>query len=442
MAVSKQYRVRRLAAQDNRYNLAIPNVIPNSVSRAHRRMLWLRIIGRALIVLVGCAVAVAAADWNGPEQELANNILAVTGPGAVSLSFENRSSLGRRDSDIIQNGIRSALQGLGITFAQSGPGPTAVTITLSENASSYVWVAQVKPSAGDSSAVMVSTPRSPASMGTHDSVPLSLRKTLLWEQADPILDLAVLEESTTPTRVAVLAPERVSLFRLQGGKWQQEQSLQIEHMMPWPRDLRGRAVAATDHLLDVYLPGVMCRTSGTVPLSLACHQSDEPWPLRSSSAGPGILAAFASGRNFFTGAVPPATGNLPRLPPFYSAAGLPRESAVLWIIAGVDRQVHVLDGVNDRILTLSWGSDVAGVRTSCGAGWQVLATSSTEETLDSVRAYEFPDRDPVAVSAAVDFSGAISALWTETRGDTAIGVTRNQETGNYEAFRLAVACSQ
>jgi hypothetical protein len=61
-----------------------------------------------------------------------------------------------------------------------------------------------------------------------------------------------------------------------------------------------------------------------------------------------------------------------------------------------------------------------------------------------VRAYEFPDRDPVAVSAAMDFpgSGVVTTLWTEVKGDTAIAVVKNQETGNYEAFRLAVVCSQ
>jgi hypothetical protein len=33
-------------------------------------------------------------------------------------------------------------------------------------------------------------------------------------------------------------------------------------------------------------------------------------------------------------------------------------------------------------------------------------------------------------------------LWTEGKGGTVIAVSRNAETGNYEAFRLAVACSQ
>jgi hypothetical protein len=59
-----------------------------------------------------------------------------------------------------------------------------------------------------------------------------------------------------------------------------------------------------------------------------------------------------------------------------------------------------------------------------------------------VRAFEFPDRDPLAVSPALEFSGGITALWTEAKGGSAIAVSRNAETGTYEAFRLAVACSQ
>jgi hypothetical protein len=104
--------------------------------------------------------------------------------------------------------------------------------------------------------------------------------------------------------------------------------------------------------------------------------------------------------------------------------------------------VHIIDGVSEQVAKPGWGSDLASVKTSCGAGWQVLATSSGDGNADSVRAYEFPDRDPVAVSAALEFTGAITALWTEAKGDTAVAVVRDRETGSYEAFRLALACSQ
>jgi hypothetical protein len=118
----------------------------------------------------------------------------------------------------------------------------------------------------------------------------------------------------------------------------------------------------------------------------------------------------------------------------------------LWLFAGIDGQTHLVDGVSDQVARFGWGDDLASVRTACGAGWQVLVSSQTpldaDQFVDSLRAYEFPDRDPVSVSAAVSFPGTITALWTEPRGDTAIAVARNRETGKYEAFRVAMACGQ
>ena len=146
--------------------------------------------------------------------------------------------------------------------------------------------------------------------------------------------------------------------------------------------------------------------------------------------------------DFFTGALAPGVGKFTTVTKFYSAAPLLREKYVLWLFASTDGQVHMVDGFTDLTSKMGWGPDLASVRTSCGAGWQVLATSSTDQAANSIRAYEFPDRDPVPVSAGVDFAGEVTALWTEAKGDTAVAIARNRETGNYESFRLAVACNQ
>ncbi len=485
--VSKQYRLGAVEMHGAVYNLAIPNAIPNRASIALRRTPSLRGVGLLYCALVGLAMAARAADWSSPERQLAAKIAAVTGTGAITLTVENHSSLGKRDSEIIQNGLRSALESAGVHFARSDraistqatsdlatsqpattqratPDATAVKISLSENSTSYVWVAEILQGAGDPVVVMVSAPRSESSMAAHESVPLSLRKIPLWTQEDPILDVAVLEESATPTRMAVLEAEKVAIYRLLAGKWQQEQEVGIVHARPWPRDLRGRLVPAKDHLLDAYLPGVVCRGAGS-PVTLSCRESDDPWPLvpaalsgGSFSVFPGssfpapestaaniapVGAFYASMRNFFTGVLTPGVGKFTAVPKFYSAAFLPRDKYLLWLFAATDGHVHVVDGLNDQAARFDWGSAVTSVKTSCGSAWQVLATSSEEANGDWVRAFEFPDRDPVAVSGAVDFpGGVISALWTEAKGDTAIAVVRNRETGNYDAFRLAVACSQ
>ena len=472
--MSKQYRCRAVQTLGAVYNLAIPNTILKPVSRAFRRTPNLRGLGQICCVLIGLALAgqamtAPAGDWSGPERQLASKIAAVTGSAAITLTVENRSSLGKRDSEVIQNGLRSALESAGVHFVKSdrtvsdrasSPATsetTAVKISLSESFASYVWVAEIHQ--GEAVVVMVSSPRSESSLAGRESVPLSLRKIPLWTQEDPILDVAVLEESAAPTRIAVLAAEKVSIYRLLAGKWQQEQALEIAHARPWPRDLRGRLILAKDHLLDVYLPGVVCRGAGS-PLTLSCRESDDPWPLvpaglsgGSFSVFPGpdsnavaiapVGAFYAPMRNFFTGVLTPGVGKLSAVSKFYSAAVLPRDKSLLWLFAATDGHVHVVDGSSDQPAAFPWGSDLASVKTACGSGWQVLATSSEEGSGDWVRAFEFPDRDPVAVSGAVDFlGGVITALWTEAKGDTAVVVVRSRETGSYDAFRLAVACSQ
>ena len=440
------------------YNLVIPEIIRNSVNRASRPASIFLLQLSLLVLAVGSRGQ--AADWSVPEQQLAKKIVAVTGPGAAALGFENRSSLGRRDTDIIQNGLRAAMESLGLRFVKAEQSAATVNIALSENASSYVWVAEVRQGSGEPAVVMVSTLRPEGSVANRDAVPLSLRKTPLLARENPILDIAVLEEGTDPTHIAVLDGDNLTLYRMQNGKWELEQAMGIIHNRPWPRDLRGRLIPATDHLLDAYLPGVLCRTSGS-PLALSCKDSDDPWPLISGKLSGGSLsvfpsaglaygastvvpqtkAFFASTRNFFTGALTPTLGKISAVPKFYSAALLPREKYTLWLFAAVDGQLHMIDGVSDQAARIGWGSDIASVKTACGAGWQVLA-SSVGQGEDSIRAYEFPDRDPVAVSAALDFPGPITALWTEARGDTAVVVSRDRQTGSYEAFRLAVACSQ
>jgi hypothetical protein len=137
----------------------------------------------------------------------------------------------------------------------------------------------------------------------------------------------------------------------------------------------------------------------------------------------------------------PPVGKFGAISKFYSAAFVPRERYTLWLFASTDGKIHFVDGMNDQVSILDWGSDIGTVRTSCGAGWQVLVTSATESG-DTVKAFELPDRDPVAVSPAMDMPGQVTAFWTEARGDSAVAVVDDRGTGTYEAFRVAVACNQ
>jgi hypothetical protein len=388
------------------------------------------------LVLVQHALAT---DWSSAQQELARKITASTGPGAISLEVVNRSSLSKQDTDEISRGLRSQLEALGARTVKPEQAAATVAVSLSENPQSYVWVAEIHQGAEEFSVVMVSIPRNEAPAFVREAPTLTIRKTPLWAQSRPILDVAVMDDSATATHIAVLDPEQIALYRMADGRWQLEQSLAITHSRPWPRDMRGKLVLRQDHMFDIYLPGVYCQSPSAAPLSLVCRGSDDPWPLSTQFALGGF---FAATRNFFTGVLSPGVGKQSSTAKFYSAAPLPRPSYTLWIFAGVDGTVRLLDGVTEQTARLNWGSDLASVKTSCGSGWQVLATRPGDNSGDSIRAFEFPDREPIAVGPAVDFAGGVTALWTEAKGGSAIAVSRNAETGNYEAFRLAIACNQ
>jgi hypothetical protein len=396
---------------------------------------WLRLVSALVFVL---SLGAFANDWSTPINRLAQKIVADTGPGAVSLDLVNRSSLNKSDLDAIRSALIGKLNSAGVRLVPREQASVVVQVNLSENLQNYVWVAQVQQGS-DSKVEIVSVARVDTPAPIHEPVQLTIHKILAWSQEERILDVAVID--TSPPHVIVLDPGKIAIYGLQQGQWQPEQTLPISHSRPWPRDLRGRIVLRADHLFDAYLPGVVCASTGS-PISITCRERDDPWPLASEQAG--MSAFFSPVRNFFTGALAPGVGKDRTVAPFYSAAAVAREKYALWLFAGVDGQIHEVDGMNNQVLARSnWGSDIAALKTSCGSGWQILATSAGDGTApDTIRAYEFPDRDPVAVSLPAEMNGTITSLWTESGGNSVMAVSRNLQTGKYEAYRLAIACSQ
>ena len=380
-----------------------------------------------------------ASDWHQPEARLSQKIAAVTGPGVVALEVTNRSSITASDVEVIRRELTSSLASSGVRVWQPDQAAGTVHVTLSENLQNYVWVAEIRQGTNELSVVMVSAPRPETALGAQNAPPLAIHATQLVSQSAPILDVAIIEGN--PRRMLVLGQTAIMPHEFKDGRWVPGQPLSISHPHPLPRDLRGRIVLRKDHLFDAYLPGLVCRSTNSAPLAVNCSPSDDPWPLQ--TANPGLSAFFAPARNFFTGALVPGIGQQKSAPAFYSAAAVPRDKYTLWIFAGVDGQLHLLDGINHQVAgKIRWGSDLAGVHATCRQGWQVLATSADNESTDSVQAFELPDREPVAVSKPLGMNGKITALWTAQDGENAIAVFRNSETGNYEAALLNFTCGQ
>lgn len=329
-----------------------------------------------------CAPTALASDWSAPEDQLSNKIAAVTGPGAAALDIINRSSITRGELDEISRGLRGRLEALGLRFVNADQAVATVKISLSEDLQNYVWIAEIRQGAGESSVVMISTPRAGGAPAGPDTAGVIIHKALLWSQAERILDVAVIDGN--PVHMAVLDANQIALYRLENGHWQPEQVMAIAHIRPWPRDMRGRLALRKDHLLDAYLPGVFCRSAVSSPLALSCYDSDDPWPLGTDQVH--LNAFFTPSRNYFTGALAPGVGKQTTAPPFYSAAALSRDKYTLWFFAAVDSKVHLLDGLTNQTAgKLDWGSDIASVRNACGSDWNILAASNGDEVADSLQ---------------------------------------------------------
>ena len=406
----------------------------NSRQRMTCKKLWLGL----LLLGLGAVQLFAAAPetaWAVPSARLAKEIANISGPGTAILTIKNQSSIPNDELASIKRGIEAQLRVDGIQIRTADNAATTIAITLSENLQGWLWVAEVTQGS-DTKVALIPVPR-PGGVAPMQSGPsIALKKTLVYTQASAILDFATIH-SGSETHLVVLDESAVSLYRAAGPKYELEQAFAIVHSRPFPRDLRGRLAIGRDHLFDAYLPGVICSSSAATPIQVTCHESDDPWPLGSQKA------LFNSGRDFFTGVLLPGVGK--QVNPFFTAADLPRSNYTLWIFTGTDGVVRESDGVNERRVAASssgdWGSDLAAVHDTCGLGTQLLVAAAGEGA-DSLRAYEVPDREPVQVSAALNFESPVIALWTAMDGTNANAIVHNKTGGRYEAYSVSVACSQ
>ncbi len=444
-----------------RYNQRIPHMRVRTSSGL--RLGWLTSF---LLATVFLPSSLCASSLGDTARQLAHKIAAASGPGAFAVEVANRSSLDDKSVREVRSALEAELQVEGVQTAKAEQAMGSVEVVLSESLREYVWTAEIVIGSDEKKVAIVWLPRPQSGASFAPALPMVLKSTLLFSQEQPMLDVALVE-MPGGTRLLVLNDGSVALYRRQGaipagnsmehfiGGWELETSLPIAHSRTFPRDLRGRLLLRRDHLFDAYLPGTFCRTGpiAAAPLTLTCigsgdRTSDDPWPLTPDEGS--MRAFYASSRNFFTGALSPGIGKISNVPSFYAAGALPRSGYTLWAFAAVDGSLHLVDGITDQAIRSAksnWGSDLAAVHSNCGVGTQLLVSEDEMLTRgyterDGLRAFEIPDRDPVAVSAPMEFDGqgVVVALWPESSGDGATAIVRRKDTGWYEAYRISISC--
>jgi hypothetical protein len=302
------------------------------------------------------------------------------------VTSRNISSLPAAEASKAQPALTRALQ-----RRVRNPKQVEVALTISENARSFVLVAEIRREneTAVEMADFVVTPPAPAPRPA-----VSLKSNRLFELEDPILDVLSSSNGTL-----VLDP--AGLLRLSGGKWERVGVFTDPVSV---RDPRGRLEANQD-TVTIHIPGATC----SIAEALLCKEGGR----------------FREGRN--TQDLDDWRGE------FFTSAEIGGEI----LVAGTDGRVRVYDGMHALQSAFDgWGSDFVTLG-GCG-GSHVAATSTS--TPDSVTLYDLVNRAPMAISEPLEFSGPITALWPA--GEGALAVARDSASGIYAAYSLTLDCGR
>jgi len=135
------------------------------------------------------------------------------------------------------------------------------------------------------------------------------------------------------------------------------------------------------------------------------------------------------------------------LPPFYTAALVPRPDGAGLLIGGIDGKVQLAEsGALKQVSgTRDWGSDFAVLLSGCGHGTQVIASGSGEALTDSLRAFELPALEAIPSSAPLAMDGTVTALFAATDGKSVIAIVRKPavpaQPDSYEVDRVTANCN-
>jgi hypothetical protein len=414
----------------------------------------------AIAVVFLLAMTAHAADagrWNEPAAEMARKISDVLGPASARMTVQNLSSISSESLPVIRRLLEDGLKADGVAIT-GGESANLLRVTLSENARGGVWVAEIVQG-NQTRVVMVTANEAPASSQlTKQKVTLHIqaiaRMSELQSKSGSQGDVGILAAAQLNNALVVLASGRVSVFQSSTAGWSELAHADFPAAHAASRDPRGIVIpTAEGNGFDAYAPGVAC--NGTLDVAAGspaatwtahCHASDDPWPLAQFAANTGTKAFYNSGRNYFTGVIAPSPGV--ELPPFYTAALLPsRAAGSALLMGGVDGKVSLVENSQIKPVagTRDWGSDFAAVTSTCGGAAQVIVSSSGDGAADSLRSYELPAQEAVAVSEPLSLGGTAMTLWPAPDGNSAIAILRKAlgqgRSFDYEVDRVSESCN-
>ena len=393
----------------------------------------------------------APSPWDQPAASLAEQIAGILGPGQAHLTIRNLSTIPSGEIPAIRRRLEQDLKAHGV-LASGAESANSIRVTLSENLRERLWVAEVIE--GSETRVAMVRVGPGAQRQAQAGGGLTLRKQTVLTTGEAVL--AALE---TADGLVVVEPEEIVIYNHAAEGWRERKRVAIGQARPLARDPRGVILPATGgEGFEAHVAGMVCsgnyapaQSAGDWPAR--CRESDDPWPIvrgpnpqsplaTSPADGSVSLRAFYNAaRDYFTGIITPSLNV--DLPPFYSAAVLPRPaSGAALLIGGIDGKAQLTEGGALKPVsgTRDWGSDFAVLNSGCGAGAQVLVSGSGEAASDSLRAFELPAQEAIPASAPLAMDGTVTALWTAPDGKSVLAVVRGA-ADQYEVDRVTASCN-
>jgi hypothetical protein len=397
------------------------------------RLVWRWLVAGIFLLPAAPYLASQNQDLTSAAAQFAANITERSVPGVVSVTINNRSSLKDEDVSALRTELLRQLQGRGWRARRADEGGAAINVTLSESFRDYVWTAEII--AAESRAMAIFEMPKPKQQINIANERVTLSRTLLLSSEDVLLDVALLEGKIAEgAHMLALTPTSIQVYRMQSAQWRLLQTQPLGRASKASQDLRGRILVQQASMLDAYLPGLHCSGVVTQTISFNCSQSDDPWPIGGDH---GLLAFYATNRNYFNGVMSGANAQNRNVEPFYSAALLTDRV----IYSGVDGQIRVVSASQSpSILPARWGSSMTAVQSNCLPDLVLASAVGDFRRADSITAFEVSNSDFSAISQPMLFSGPVLNVTSSPDRQEATAVVESS-FGGYEAYLLTARCA-
>ena len=362
-----------------------------------------------------------------------------------SYSWQNHSSLPSSYAERLRKTFEEELDRLRNHLEYNSP--SDLEIQLRDGPSLIYLMATIS---GDDSRLVASIaiPKSQLTLAEPAGSSVKLARELLWQQPEPILDVAQFDYSGKPQILLVLSRTALSFYQQTEKGWVLKDSALLPHQQPPMRDLRGE-IHLTDHFFQFHLPGVECDGDAIEKVAFECEESKGIWR---AEFDPLLPFSLDPGNNFF--AVDPHYIGPKKFPlkGFYSAASFnddSEENQQQTALAGNDGHTYVYasaiipNGAQEAFdrLPVEWGSSLISVQTNCRDDTLVLAAGAPDyASADSLQGFAVGNRSATAVTPILELPGPILSLHDGEDSDP-IAVIFNLTSGNYEAYRVKVTCA-